>query len=91
MALPAWTAARLWPSIVTTALASVLSFMAGSATGTVSAYVGLRADLATLAARVTIDDERISSVDQTMGEVERQLRDTVVLLTDLRVRMGPTK
>ena len=90
MTMPTWTA-RLWPSIVTTALASVLSFMAGSATGTVSAYVGVRADIATLAARVTIDDERIASIDQTINGVEMQLKDTVSLLTDLRVQMGPRK
>lgn len=90
MTMPAWTA-RLWPSIVTTALAAVLSFMAGSATGTVSAYVGMRADIATLTARVTIDDERIASIDQTINGVEMQLKDTVSLLTDLRVQMGPRK
>ena len=100
-AMHTWVA-RVWPNLLSVALASVLSFLAGSATGSVSAYVGVRSDVATLGARVTVDDERIAGIETSIVQwraedeanaqnIQNQIKDAVALLTDLRIRMGEPK
>lgn len=79
--------------VITTVLASVLSFGLGAATGGVSSYVSVRADAASLTERVTSLEQRVTewraSDDAATRSLSDQINKAVEVLTDLRIRLGP--
>lgn len=89
---------RFWPLLIS----SVVAFLIGSASSTLTTYVGLRTDAAALAARVTIEDDRITAIERDVSDWRQedqaanqailvQLTKTQDLLTELRIRIGPRR
>jgi hypothetical protein len=79
--------------------ASVLSFGLGATAGLTTSYVTVRADAATLSARVTVEESRLAMLEQSISEwrtaeehtsaaLSQQVSDAVVILTQLRIKLG---
>jgi hypothetical protein len=88
--------------ILHNSLGPILSFILGVAVGATSSYMTVRADATALTARVTVEEGRITMLEQNIAEwrtadehtsaaLSQQVSDAVAILTQLRIRLGPGK
>jgi hypothetical protein len=93
--------ANLLPRLLQLSFAAVLSFSLGAMTGAVTSYVAVRTDMAALTARVVVQEQRATALEQSVAEwrttdartaadLSAQLKAAADILTDLRIRLGPT-
>lgn len=90
------------PRLLQVGFASVLSFALGAGAGSITSYMTVRADAANLTARVSIEENRLTMLEQNLADwrtadehtsaaLSQQVSDALTILTQLRIRMGPGK